>query len=78
MSELARRAMDQIAALTAAEIILSAYDKALQAMNASLALINESQNERAYQAFHEINEGMKHIGHAYSTMLTAITEEELG
>lgn len=78
MNDYTRKQINKYAAMTTAEIILDSYNAALQAMNASLALINESYNERAFQAFHEINEGMKHIGHAYSVMLGAVTDEELG
>lgn len=76
MTEYERKPLDRLAALATAEIILSAYDGALQGLNACLALINESMNERAFEAFHEIFEGMSHIGHAYSVLIGTLTEDQ--
>jgi hypothetical protein len=77
VNDYTRKQIDKYAAMTTAEIILDSYNAALQGLNACLTLVNESYNERAFQAFHEVFEGMTHLGHAYSVVLEALVEEEL-
>jgi hypothetical protein len=72
-----RTPVEKIAAMTTAEIILDAYNTSLQALNATLALTNESMHDSCFRTFNELAEAMKHLGHAYSVMLANVGEGSL-
>jgi hypothetical protein len=69
-----RSVPDKLLVITEAEMIMDAYNQALQSLNGCLAIINESMAELGFMVFGEIKEGMEHLGHAYSLLLSYLAE----
>lgn len=67
---------DKIVIITEAEIVLDAYHHALQGLNGSLAIINDSYHPLGFEVFGEIKESMDHLGHAYSLLLEYLKTED--
>lgn len=68
---------DKILVIQEAEIVLDAYNAGLQSLNGCLAILNESMHPLGFQVFSEIKEGMDHLGHAYSLLLSFLGDEEI-
>lgn len=76
MPPIERSLPDELIVLTEAEMVLDAYNQALQSLNGCLAIINESMAELGFMVFAELKEGMEHIGHAYSLLITHLSEQQ--
>jgi hypothetical protein len=66
---------ERLVLITEAEMVLDAYNQTLQSLNGCLAIINESMAEVGFQVFAELKEGMEHIGHAYSLLISQLAEQ---
>jgi len=76
MPPTSRSVPDKVVILTEAEMVLDAYNQALQSLNGCLAIINESMAEVGFMVFAELKEGMEHLGHAYSLLISQLAEQE--
>jgi hypothetical protein len=76
MPPTSRSVPEKVVLITEAEMVLDAYNQALQSLNGCLAIINESMAEVGFMVFAELKEGMEHLGHAYSLLILQLAEQE--